>query len=167
MLAIGKNTAGFTLLEILAVILLVGLICTISYPNFVRSLEKTELHFVGELLQTDLQQIREEAMAHRTEQKVTLTGSAYYFEIGGLKIERSLGKYGFTFVTPAPAATEKTDEEVTEAEPIGKKTKKGVNSMELIFAADGSCEMVIVNWTSQRFRGTLVVNADGTSRWVF
>jgi prepilin-type N-terminal cleavage/methylation domain-containing protein len=161
MLAIGKKTAGFTLLETLAVIMLIGMICAVSYPNFVRSQEKVELRYVGELLQADLQQIREEAMTHRMAQKVTFRGSAYHFQIGDLEIDRQLGRYdGFSFASPASS-----EEEQPEAGPVAEKVKKEPNPIELTFAADGSCDGVTLNWESKHFRGSLVVNADGTSRW--
>jgi prepilin-type N-terminal cleavage/methylation domain-containing protein len=157
--ATGKETAGFTLLEILAVILLIGLICAVTYPNFVRSQEKVELRYVGELLKTDLQQVREEAMTHRTAQTVTLLGSAYHFKIGDLEIGRKLRRYNeFSFVTPTP---------IEEGQSVTEKAKTEPDPIVLIFAADGSCDAVTVNWESKHFRGSLVVNADGTSRWRF
>lgn len=167
MSATGKETAGFTLLEILAVILLVGLISALSYPNFIRSQEKVELRYVGELLKADLQQVREEAMTHRTAQKFTLAGNNYHFKIGSLEIKRSLGKYGLSFVTPVLSDEAKPKEGTGEAEVNAKYPKEEENSLELIFDPDGSCDTTTVNWKSKNFRGSLVVNADGTSRWVF
>jgi prepilin-type N-terminal cleavage/methylation domain-containing protein len=161
-LAIGKATAGFTLLEILAVILLIGLICAVSYPNFIQSQEKVELRYVGELLRADLQQIREEAMTHRTKQKVTFKGSAYHFQIGDLEIDRQLGRYGeFSFVTPVASE----DEQPGDGTSLEGEAKAESIPIELVFAADGSCDGVTVEWKSKHFGGSLVVNADGTSRW--
>jgi type II secretory pathway pseudopilin PulG len=152
MSVIGRPAPGFTLVEVLGIIVLLGLACTLVYPNLVDSAEKTHVQYIGKLLISDLQQAQETAVSERDSIGVVLADDGYYYNLGDREIERSFPEYDFSFKVIIT-----TDDGETAAL-LDEETV-------LTFKPDGSCDEQTVNWQSKHFCGTLLVDADGTASW--
>jgi prepilin-type N-terminal cleavage/methylation domain-containing protein len=96
----GNQAKGFTLLEIVAVITLIGLIMFLAYPRINFSVERVEIGYIGRLIKTDFNQIKDESLSDPGgEMIVTFAPSGYFFQIGEHTITRSF-KYQFAFDLP-------------------------------------------------------------------
>lgn len=148
-----RFSGGFTLLEVLGIIVLLGLAVSLAYPNFTSSQEKIKLQYMGKLVIADLQLARENAISERVKTTVVFSGNGYYYKIGSKTIERSLSGYGFSFdlVTPEKTATQ------TES--------AGGSSATVAFNPNGECSETTFNWKSDHFQGSLMVRSDGTVSW--
>jgi type II secretory pathway pseudopilin PulG len=151
MSVIGKPQ-GFTLLEVLGIIVLLGFACTLVYPNLVGSAEKTRMQYIGKLLTSDLQQVQEAAVTERDSVRVVLEDNGYYYTLGNNQITRVFPEHGFAFMTIIETTDGETAASLSEA-------------AELIFQPDGSCNELFLNWQSQHFHGSLQVASDGTVSW--
>ncbi|HYH01881.1 MAG TPA: prepilin-type N-terminal cleavage/methylation domain-containing protein [Bacillota bacterium] len=150
-----RFSKGFTLLEVLGIIVLLGLAASLAYPNFTSSQEKIKLQYMGKLVRADLQLARENAVSEQTGNTVRFNRNSYDYKIGGRTIERSLVGYGFGF--NLDAAEEITTGVETAASPLGT----------VAFAPDGSCGETTLNWKSDHFQGSLMVRSDGTVSWQY
>jgi type II secretory pathway pseudopilin PulG len=150
----GRAAPGFTLLEVLGIIVLLGLACTLVYPNYINGEEKTRVQYIGKLLTSDIQQVQETAVIERDSASVVLAGDGYHYDLGGNQITRTFPKYGFTF---------KMMMESSEGDAAVTMENEGV----LTFEANGSCNAMDLSWQSNHFRGSLQVAADGTVSWQY
>jgi prepilin-type N-terminal cleavage/methylation domain len=96
----GNKTAGYTLLEVVAVLTLIGLIMALTYPRINYALEQAEVGFMGRLIRSDFKELRDESISDPgAEIAVTFTISGYSFTIGEHYINRVFG-YHFAFELP-------------------------------------------------------------------
>lgn len=58
-----------SLLEVLAVIVLIGFIMVLAFPSFYLAEEKSELLHLGRLIKVDLEQAAEEALLNHSEDR--------------------------------------------------------------------------------------------------
>ena len=65
-----RSLLGFTLIEILIVISIIGIVAAIATPSFIKSIERAKLKSVSELLSADLKWAKTEAI--RTNQNITI-----------------------------------------------------------------------------------------------
>lgn len=145
-----RGSKGFTLLEVLGIIVLLGLATMLVFPNFTTSQEKIKLQYIGKLIKTDLQQVHEEVISEKTEQTVAFNGAGYSYQIGSRTITRSLDGFDFAFDPDAMGWEEL--ECITQ-------------DAQVKFLSDGSCEEITIKWTSKNFQGSLAVKPDGTVSW--
>lgn len=100
------KTAGYTLLEVVAVITLIGLIMALVYPSINLSVERVEIGYIGRLIKADFNQIKDESILDPAQGMiVTFRKDGYFFMIGEHVITRSFN-YQFTFALPEPKADE-------------------------------------------------------------
>jgi type II secretory pathway pseudopilin PulG len=137
--ATGKAEAGYTLLEILGVILLIGLILTLAQPQISRVEEKNRMRYVGELLQTDLQRVQAEAKAGNTV-KFKFTANGYCFSLDEAVIKRDYRVNGVAFSMEN-------------------------NEPELNFTPEGPAPVATINWTGAHYQGALALTPDGAVSW--
>lgn len=191
-LVIGKNkivkeSFGYTLLEVLAVITLIGLVTMIIYPQFTISPEKSEIIYIGKLLKSDIDLVREESFSNKSEISILFLGNGYGFMIDETEISRRFLKYQFTFDLPPPVETEpETGEGDFEDEPSpnseadsGEQNPDLENNPpgdgedielepnQLMFTSKGKCNMYELSWQTINFYGKLKVNPDGNMEWTY
>jgi Tfp pilus assembly protein FimT len=139
-----ERAGGYTLLEIVGVLLLIGLIMNLAQPNFFRVEERNRMRYVGELLQTDLQRVQAETQAGNRV-KLHFTGHGYYFTLGEILITRDYRVCGITFSGATAAATE--------------------DQTEAAGGASDSDRPTTINWESKHYQGALALTPDGAVRW--
>ena len=142
----GKPESGYTLLEILAVFVLIGLLWCLAYPRVTMSAEKAQIGYAGLLLLKDLRQARETAIADKTELTVKFHQSGYQFEVGDIAIQRDFSKYHISF-----AVHETEEDEASE--------------VEIIFTPNGKVAVGNIHWQSVHFKGSLMIKEDGSVSW--
>ncbi|HYH05164.1 MAG TPA: hypothetical protein VEC37_18895 [Bacillota bacterium] len=140
----GKGNTGYTLLEVLGVILLIGLVLSLVRPEFPRFEERNRLRYVGELIQADLKTAQDQTKTGNVV-RVHFNPYGYRFKIGDTLIMRDFKSYGVNFILPSAAEAE--------------------SETELLFATDGSCQPIALDWEGQHFQGTLAIKPDGTVSW--
>jgi prepilin-type N-terminal cleavage/methylation domain-containing protein len=190
--AIGNNlrhtraSCGYTLLEMMAVITLIGLITMIVYPQFTISPEKSEIGYIGKLLKADLNLVKEEAFSSKKEILIDFTKNGYGYPIDEAQISRSFMRYHFAFDVSEP---EETDEEKamdnitgepslsftvpTEAqdansiEETGNEEEAETLPNQLKFTIDGKCNLFELSWQTDHFTGKIKVDQDGVLDWSY
>lgn len=172
-----RISSGYTLLEIMAVITLIGLITLIVYPQFTISPEKSEIIYIGKLLKSDIDLVKEESFINKKELSVLFQSNGYGFTIEEAEISRSFRKYQFTFDLPD---LEETDPETEDgnssgdnpSNPESGETKAGAEENELepnqlMFTSKGKCNLYELSWQTVHFTGKLKVNPDGILEWTY
>lgn len=138
---------GYTLLEVLGVLLLVGLVLTLARPEMFLTAERTRIRYAGELLQVDIKQLYTEAKAGN-KAVLSFTASGYDFWIGDTEIKRDYGNDGLTFRLQG-----ESEEEM---------------GAELTFVPDESAPAAEVNLESKHYRGVLKLAPDpGQMEWKY
>jgi hypothetical protein len=161
--AIGRKPAGFTLLEVLGIIVLLGLACTLVYPNITNGAEKIRVHYIGKLLSSDIQKVQETAVSEREPAGLTLDDNGYHYDLGDNRVKRIFPEHGFAFEKGAePIITGMSD--AMEDEEMSDTME---DEATLIFRTDGSCNEINLDWQSDHFRGSLQVAVDGTVSWKY
>jgi prepilin-type N-terminal cleavage/methylation domain-containing protein len=143
----GRSESGYTLLEILAVIMLLGLVLAWVTPNLLDGEERTALQYIQRLLESDLRQMKEAAVRERMEIMIGFDGHGYRMQLPDTIIDRNFAHYGFSFLPPPPA----------EDDPHGEKQA----FPKLKIKPDGTCDGMTVQWNSTHYSGGLSVDANG------
>jgi len=154
--ATGKNQSGYTLLEVLAVLILIGFIGTLAFPVFFRSEEKLVIDKIEDILRNDWERLQQEAMVSKMNHAVIFDNWGYAFTIGANRIHRSFQKYNFNWNM---SGNDDRDDET--------ETSLQAGATDLIFNTNGSCTAGEWGWETPRFRGVMVVNHDGTMEWKY
>lgn len=152
----GKAQSGYTLLEVLAVLILIGFIGTLAFPAFFRSEEKLAIDKIEDIIRNDWERLQQEAMVSKMNQTVTFDGYGYSFAVGAIRIERSFQTYNFSWNIP---------EKGNRDEESGASSQ--VEVTDLIFYMDGRCEAGEWSWETPRFRGVMHLDTDGTMEWKY
>ena len=133
---------GFTLVELTAVLLLIGLLTALSLPAFVRGTGGVERRLCRDQIWRDVRSARAEAVAHGRRTSLSFTGDGYRLDRGfGDPIARRLPA-GFTL-------------------DAGGEGEGG----ELVFAADGTSNGARLTLTDGRHVYRLAVREDGSLAW--
>ncbi len=116
---------GYTLIEILAVLTLIGILMAVVYPQLTNSPERNKIVYIGKLLKADLDLVREEAFSGKEELVVEFNTRGYHFRIGESQIVRVFMDYQFAFEITEPEESEdaeKTGESSSSPEPSASPT---------------------------------------------
>lgn len=132
---------GFTLVEVTAVLLLIGLLTALSLPILDRGTGGVEGRLCRDQLWRDVKSARAEAVAHSRRTSLNLAGAGYRLDRGfGEPIARRLPA-GFTL------------------------DAGGQGEGELVFAADGTSNGARLTLTDGRHVYHLTVREDGGLAW--
>jgi prepilin-type N-terminal cleavage/methylation domain-containing protein len=142
--ATGKAANGYTLLEVLAVLLLIGLISALVQPEMFLCVERNRVRLVGKLVQADLERVRAEAKSG-TEVQVTFNPAGYCFTIGNTVITRDFKPKGMQFHV-AGAVT-------------------GSVTVTVCYSGAGASPATTFDWKSQHYQGTLAISPTGAVQW--
>ena len=164
------DDSGFTLLEVLAIIVLIAVVMGLTYANLIVGAEKTEVNAIGKLLAGDIRQVRNEALYNHQEIIIEFLPDGYHYPIGLTDINRQFQSYQFAFRLPVreetPPETELSEKSpVTPEEDRKLAEKTQLKPGELKFDINGKTEGMILDWQSNHFKGDLIVNQDGTVKW--
>lgn len=162
-----KSELGYTLIEILAVLIILGLIGLLAFPRFFGAEEKAYLNLVGKLVRTDLNTAREEAFAGQTEITVAFFENGYSFNIGETEIRRVFDKHQFQWGSLVGAG-ESVEPLETMVEVGGVTDNEGEPDpgiTELCFNRDKDLPETTINWTTGHFQGIFVLKPDGSASW--
>ncbi len=178
----GKGTAGFTLLEVVAVIALIGLISILALPRINLSVEQVEVGYIGRLMQTDFRQIKNESLVDPASEKVvSFTKNGYSFNIGDHQIIRNF-HFQFAFELPEKAEEENTSPDTIEnsrarvekieadqSETVPEKTENPpAGSYEIHFINGEICDNEVqIHWQTQNFEGSFFCKMDGAVEWKY
>ena len=161
------NANGYTLLEIMAVITLIGLMAAIVFPVYTLREEKTGVKYIGNLLESDIKSIQEEALCTQSELTIIFSRQGYQFKLGETSIVRSFSQYRFGFKLP------ELEEEESESD-SGVTSDKKESSTDadpkltvpmLKFNKEGFSTGLTLNWESSHFSGSMAVDQDGVLKW--
>jgi type II secretory pathway pseudopilin PulG len=143
----GKAVAGYTLLEVLGVLLLIGLVTALVRPEMLLSVERNRLRHVGELVRADLDRVQAEAKTG-TEVIVSFNPSGYDFTIGNTVITRDFQPEGLRFRVTNDAAT-------------------GGAVFTVHYFGTVVDPAVTLAWESRHYQGTLAIGTTGTVQWSY
>jgi prepilin-type N-terminal cleavage/methylation domain-containing protein len=173
----GNRSAGYTLLEIVAVITLIGLLLAIVYPRIDLSAERVEVGYIGRLIQTDFKRMKDESVIDSAFDFVVIfEQNGYSLSIGEHRITRSF-KYHFTFELPeeplksteaingnipqqSEPATEPTDNDTIDTNQVSP------NEIHIV-KGEVSGEELRIPWQTSHFEGSLFCKKDGSVEWKY
>ncbi len=167
------NEQGFTLLEVLVIIVLLAVVFGMAYAGLTTGAEKTEVYSIGQLVAGDLQKVRDEALFNKQETIIEFLPDGYHYQIGASDINRSFKKFQFAFTIPEQIEEDKSEEDfVDEADNPGVTAGEEQNEESgehpgnfVIFKEDGNTEETKFDWQTSHFKGDLTINQNGTVRW--
>jgi prepilin-type N-terminal cleavage/methylation domain-containing protein len=170
-LGIGKTKVtyefGYTLVEILAVLIILGLISTLAFPRFFGAEEKAYLNQIGKLVRADLNAAREEAFCGQTEIAVAFFENGYFFNIGETEIRRVFDKFQFQWEVsiegdePVESVDAMTDSNgLSENE---RELDSGI--IQLCFNRDQDFPEITIKCTTGHFQGKIMLKSDGSASW--
>lgn len=159
-LVIGKmnRDQGYTLLEMLAVVALIGLIFSLAVPSLINREERLLLNQIAKLLSSDLNKLKLEVVANRSDTTVYFTEAGYFFKLDDYQIERKFNNFSFHFIV-----LDVVDDEV-DAEGDFETVPRDM--MQLMVSSEGRCNPVRLEWESTHFKGVLAINEDLQVEWI-
>ncbi len=146
MWATGKNH-GFTLLEVLAVIVLLGLVSSWVLLDLFQREERTTVNYVQRLLTSDLKLAVAEAKLQQTGLTMIFKENGYQLELPGSVVTHDFSSHGFSFVIPIQATA-----------PAEGETSK---TPELTIKPDGSCQSLTLHWKTAHGSGDFIISENG------
>lgn len=158
--------SGYTLIEVLAVLIILGLIGLLAFPRFNGGEEKAYLNQISKLVQADLTTAREEAVCGKSEIGVAFFENGYLFEIGEIEIRRVFDKFQFHWDIPMEV-TETT--ETTEIIESYDEVEADVESenLELRFKAESDIVETTIRWVTEHYEGNILIKPDGSVTWEY
>jgi type II secretory pathway pseudopilin PulG len=158
----GHFQSGYTLLEILAVFILLGIVGLITFPLLNTGEEKAYVQSIGKLVKADLSLVREEAVCEKSSITVEFSQNGYFFSIGEIEIRRTFDKFRFTWlplsVTPEDIGEGTEDETKDE---VGSQP----DPLQMKFNTDGVCRETLLQWETNHFQGELSLTQEGSVNW--
>ena len=159
---------GYTLIEILAVLVILSIIGLLAFPRYERREERAYLKQIGNLVRADIRRVSEEAVCEKTEILMEFSGNGYRFDIGDTEINRVFDKFQFHWGAPFE------EPEETEADALMKtfglygeeEAEIIYSNIEIYFNSEGIYPDMIAEWASQNFTGSLVMKSDGSLDWL-
>lgn len=162
----GRVIKGYTLLEILAVITLIGLMAAIAFPSFTLREERTQVKYIGNLVESDFRSACEEAMCTQSEVTVIFSKQGYQFRLGGKTFVRDFKTYKFSFKL-RELEEEDSDSLTPDLAESGvlpnSEPKVAIPTLQIF--NDGSVSGLTLHWETSHFSGTLAVDQDGVLKW--
>ncbi len=158
---------GYTLIEILAVLILLCLIGLLAFPRFFGGEEKAYLNQIGKLVRVDLNTVKEEAFCGKQEIVVTFFENGYTFNIGEVEIRRVFDKFQFHWKAPLEAAelTEPVESSEIIEDNNENETEPESGNFELSFNNDSDLTETKLHWTTNHYQGNILLKADGSVSW--
>jgi type II secretory pathway pseudopilin PulG len=141
----GKAAAGYTLLEVLGVLLLIGLGVALVRPEMLLSVERNRLRHVGELARADLDRAQAEAKTG-AEVMVSFNPSGYGFTIGNIVITRDFQPEGLRFRVPNAA---------------------DAAALAVRYSGAAVSPAATLAWESRHYQGTLAISTTGAVQWSY
>jgi prepilin-type N-terminal cleavage/methylation domain-containing protein len=142
----GNPESGFTLLEVLAVLVLIGLVIALVFPDFERGAEKKRVVLIGELLQNDLSRVREEALTERTNADLNFGPDGYSFTIDGCELRRTFAEFHVGLLNVAESLDQTGVAKIT-------------------FNAEGRCFPQQFHWETRYYQGVIALTGEGGVTW--
>lgn len=165
-LGIGNSSRGFTLLEIMAVLFLIGLTAAIVFPNLMLRDEQLEVDYIGKLIRSDIALVKSEADASRFDPVFGVTADGYRVRLGSRELERAFPRYQFKFnisgveTTPGETSVAPVSTPDPDSPPEASEART-----EWVLFGDDSDFTLDLSWDTQHFKGTLKVNPQGVVEW--
>ncbi len=172
-LGTGKGKAdfesGYTLIEILAVLIMLSIVGLLAFPRYDRGEEKAYLKQIGNLIQADIHMVREEAVCGKTEIIMFFRNNGYSFDIGDTEIERVFDKHQFqwNFSLNELEKGEEFEEMGIDSLFEAEEEMPDFAGSQWCFTSDGFYPEIILEWTSRNFIGTMVCKSDGNVNWEY
>ncbi|NLY74818.1 MAG: hypothetical protein GX075_05905 [Firmicutes bacterium] len=187
-----RSQFGYTLFEVLAVLILIAAVGLLVFPGFQGGEEKVYLNQIAGLMQADFQMARDEAICGKTEIVAAFTENGYRFEIGEIEIQRVFDRFDFRWDLPAeaelpdPSAPNETVSDVEQSEADDGYDNYGENEdnengaeggdalvleaekavfFELTFKSDGSYPETSLTCATRRYTGKFELKEDGSVIW--
>ncbi|NLW46390.1 MAG: prepilin-type N-terminal cleavage/methylation domain-containing protein [Firmicutes bacterium] len=170
-LGIGKTKvnyeSGYTLIEILAVLIILGLVGILAFPRYFGTEEKTYLNQIGKLVRADLSAAREEAFCGQREIAVAFSENGYFFKIGDTEIRRIFDKFQFHWEVSVeedgPAESVDTMTEINGLSENESELDFGIT--QLCFNRDRDIPETTIKCTTGHFQGKIMLKSDGSASW--
>lgn len=162
-LGIGNKESGFTLLEVVAVLILIGFISALAVPNFFNSEEKAMVDKVGALLQNDLNQVKAEAIIGQTGTSLNFEENGYSFKIGTTQISRRLDRLKLSNLAATSVVVTEENQEVS----VESNERKLNDKLDIYFNKEGYCAPQQIRWETVHYQGSINLKEDGTVGWVY
>ena len=99
------NSAGFTLMEMMTAISVIGILAAIGFPAFTRTLPGLRLTDAARQVATELQHVRMKAIAKGIPQQITFSTSSYVLQNCNGACANDSGNIGLPAGITATAAT--------------------------------------------------------------
>jgi type II secretory pathway pseudopilin PulG len=164
---IGKN-AGYTLLEILGVILLIGLMLALAQPEIFQVEEKHQVRYAGKLLLADLERVQAEVKAGNAV-RIKINPNGYGFSLGENVISRDYRVNGLTFKAEGagvvPSSTVSASANDAGVDGTAETTGGADAETELCFTPDSAGPVATIHWQSKHYQGVLTLKADNAASW--
>ncbi len=173
-----RSQFGYTLLEVLAVLILIAAVGLLVFPGFQGGEEKVYLNQIAKLVQADFQTARDEAIGGKTEIVVAFTENGYRFEIGEIEIQRLFDRFDFHWDLPADTLTSfetasdvdqyGADDEYGDGDaPVleAEEEDRGAAFFELVFKSDGSYPETSLTLATRNYTGKFGLKEDGSVVW--
>ncbi len=160
--------SGYTLIEILAVLVILSIIGLLVFPRYERGEEKAYLKQIGNLIQADIRTVSEEAVCEKSEILVEFFYNGYRFDIGDTEIRRVFDRFQFRWDVPVGELEESDGDAVFETLGYFDEEAEEIEygNIELYFSSDGIYPDMTVDWTSKNFSGSMLIKANGRIDWV-
>jgi len=153
---------GFTLVEILIVVIILGILAAIVIPQFTEASAEARVSSV----MTNLQTIRSQLLLYKTQHKEIYPGSTSDAAVFGNQMTQYTNADGGVNATPAATHPYGPYLQSVPANPIsGSKVVRVVNSAATVFVAPAADAGWWFNMATGEFRADLVaarVTTDGT-----
>lgn len=159
---IGKLEAGFTLIEILAVLALVGLLSALTFPEFLRWQDRIEMNQIWRLIQSDLNHLREEAIVEHHSGVLAFKRHGYDLQMGERHIERIFNRFNVIL-----GVEEVERGELNENETESEESQSAATNTEIRFEPMGRCVPKQFEWETSHYRGAFQVTSDGMVSWTY
>lgn len=156
--------SGYTLLEILAVLILLGIIGLLASPLLYSGEEKAYVQSIGKLVKADLSLVREEAVCEKSPITVEFSQNGYFFSIGEIEISRVFDKFRFLWTSSSVTPQEPEAETGYETE-TGNEADPQPAPMEIKYTTDGVSRETLLQWETTNFQGELSLNPEGSVDW--
>lgn len=160
MSATGDVERGFTLIEVLAVLALIGLLSALVFPEFLRRHDRIEMKMIETLIQNDLNHVREEAIVERCLGLISFEPNGYHFQIGETDIRRGFTHFKLIFKEEDTEADGFNEVDSEEYQPVD-------DNPQVRFNHEGICEAKKFQWETSYYTGELQVSEDGMAGWTY